>query len=116
MMTAWSVAGMVLAAGLVAPIATLVAAQPQAGAPLLVIIPPWRDADGVLADARMRPASPVRAPFAVLATPLAPDVAPPGSPADPDDGRALKRSALRASGAWAVLGAGSLSFLCSEPT
>ena len=97
-MQVWIVALMVAAAGLVAPIAALATAQPRQGEPLLVILPPWRDADQVLARAGARPVAPVRAPFAVLAV------------TDTDIGL----QDLRSAGAWAVLHAGALSFLCSE--
>ncbi len=93
---------MVLAAGLAAPTATLVLAQPRPGDPLLVVVPPWHDADRILARADLRAAAPVRAPFAVLAAAAdAPDAEP---------SRTI--AALRAAGAWAVLGAGALAFIC----
>ncbi len=78
----------------VAPAVVLTAPAPATG-PMLVILPPWRDAGAVLATAGARPLGPQNAPFAVIAT------GPPGAAAR-----------LRESGAWAVTDASALAAIC----
>lgn len=78
-----------------APLA-LLSAPPGAGAPVLVVLPPWRDADDMLRRAGGRPVGPLRAPFAVMAT-----------------GGTDLAARLRAAGAWAVTDAPLLARICA---
>ncbi|MGR3793995.1 hypothetical protein [Vannielia sp. SX4] len=79
----------------VTPLAMVLATPPGDG-PALVIVPPWDDADALLARAGGRPIGPRRAPFAVLARFPSPAAA----------------HEARTHGAWAVLGGGALAALC----
>jgi len=83
-------------AALAGPSAALLAAPPQRGEPVLVIVPPNADADALLAAAGARPVGPLTAPLAVLAT---------------GDGEDLAERLLSA-GAWAVRDGAVLARLC----
>lgn len=72
------------------------AALPAAGrGPVLVILPPWQDAEALVAAAGGRLIGPLRAPFAVLA--------------DGADGFAER---LRQGGAWAVTDGAGVARIC----
>lgn len=81
---------------LAAPITVALSAGPRMGQPVAVILPPWVDADTLIARAGGQPVGPVSGPFAILA-----------QSADP---RFVNR--LHANGAWAVRDAGRLAQLC----
>jgi hypothetical protein len=85
-----------------APAAALLAARPAPGAagPLLVVAPPWRDADALLAAAGGRPVGPAVAPLGRLAADAAPHRPRPFV------------ARLRAAGALLALDAGALARLC----
>lgn len=72
------------------------ARDPDGPGPLLVIVPPWRDATAVLAAVGGWPVGLETAPLATLAT------LPPGIPQD----------ALHRAGAWLVLDGTSVAVLC----
>lgn len=76
------------------PAMRLTAPAPARG-PWLVVVPPWEDAPALLASAGARPVGATVAPFALMV-----------------DGPKGTLSALRASGAWAVLDARRLAALC----
>ncbi|MBK5927500.1 hypothetical protein [Rhodobaculum claviforme] len=89
----------VMPAGIIAAALGLgVAAQsgPPDGAGVLVVVPPWRAADGVVARAGGVMLPQPRAALSVVAAGPGPDFA----------------ARLRAAGAWAVLPAGAVSLLC----
>ena len=77
---------------LVAPFAAFPAARQG---PVLVLVPPWTDADALVAAAGGRVIGPARAPFAVLA-----------------DGGAGFAERLRLNGAWAVADGAGIARLC----
>ena len=52
---------------LMAPVGALVAAPPKAGTPVIVIVPPWLDADKMVSLAGGQIVGPTSAPLAVLA-------------------------------------------------
>ena len=74
--------------------AAVLAAPPRAGAPRLVILPPWGDGDAILARAGADVIGPARAPLWALVA--------------PDPGVAAR---LRADGAWVADG-GALASFC----
>ncbi|NEX47946.1 hypothetical protein [Pseudotabrizicola algicola] len=55
------------ALSLFAPLWMALASPPRGGGPLLVVLPPWADADRVITQAGGQRIGPVAAPFAVLA-------------------------------------------------
>jgi hypothetical protein len=77
---------------LVAPFAALPAAG---GGPVLVLLPPWTDADAIVTSAGGRLIGPVRAPFAVLA-----------------EGGASFPEQVRQGGAWAVADGAVVARIC----
>lgn len=78
------------------PLVAAMAAAPAASGPVIVVLGPFSDAEAVIRQAGGSLAAPVRAPLAVIAS-------------GPDDGFAER---LRGAGAWAVMDAGALAFLC----
>lgn len=89
---------LIFAATLAIGPASLLARPAEQGAegPVIVVVPPWRDAETVIAAAQGRIIGPVRAPFAVFAafeTEIDPQTA-------------------RHAGAWAVLDGAALAELC----
>lgn len=78
------------------PLALLSAAPPRAGAPVLVIAAPWRDAGAIIAAAGGAVLGPQTAPLATIATSDRPDFA----------------ARLRRSGAFAVLDGTRLAAIC----
>ncbi len=87
----------------VAPVAAFVAASPPGGAgPVLVLMPPWADADRLVGRAGGWVVGPLRAPFAVLATTQRPGTA-------KDDAFSAR---LMRNGAWAVRAPGLLASIC----
>ncbi|QDC09013.1 hypothetical protein FHY55_07035 [Oceanicola sp. D3] len=79
----------------ITPVAAILAA-PVADGPVLIVLPPWADAEAVLAASGGRLIGPTRAPFAMLAAYPSPTAA---------------RSAP-GHGAWAVFNGGAIALLC----
>ena len=81
---------------LVAPFGAALTLPPQAGQPVLVVVPPWQDAARMIDDAGGNEIGPFTAPFARLAI--------------SDDPRFAE--SLRALGSWAVRDGATLARLC----
>jgi len=79
-----------------APGLMILSVPPLAGAPVLVVLPPWADADHILRAAGGQAIGPVAAPFALLAQSEAANFV----------------QSLHAQGAWAVRDGASLARLC----
>lgn len=79
----------------VTPLAAVLSA-PVGEGPVLLIVPPWADADALLAASGGHAVGPTRAPFALLATYPSPAAA----------------RAASGYGAWAVLGGEALAAIC----
>lgn len=87
----------VMALSLIAgPVAAVLGAPATGPGPWVVVVPPWRDADALVEQARARLIGPVDAPLGHLVA--------------AGDGRAPAR--LVAAGAWAVVDADSILRLC----
>lgn len=81
---------------LVAPIVSLLGGGVSATGPWVVVIPPWVDAEGLVARANVRLIGPTQAPFGYLVAAEAP-----GAPVR-----------LADAGAWAVVDAEAVANLC----
>lgn len=81
---------------LMPPLIGLAVSQPEEGAPVLVVVPPWQDAAGIVAGAGGGLIGPLRTPVAVLAAPGGPDFA----------------ARLRAAGALGVLDGRAAARIC----
>lgn len=78
-----------------APLSLLL--QPgEAGAPFIVVVPPWRDAESIIAAANGRIVAPQKAPFAVLAYSESPTFS----------------SRVVSAGAWSVINSAALAQIC----
>ncbi|WP_375174156.1 hypothetical protein [Pseudooceanicola sp.] len=90
---AWVMGSALVLAG---PVLPLVSARGSAGDLLLVVVPPWRDAQDVIAAAGGRPVGPVRGILGHLAM----------------SGGADFHARLGSAGAWLVLDGAAVSALC----
>lgn len=81
---------------ILAPGLMVLSAPPRLGGPVLVVLPPWVDADSTLRAAGGQAIGPAAAPFAVLA----------------QFESATFEQSLRAQGAWAVRDGTTLARLC----
>ncbi|MFN3844455.1 MAG: hypothetical protein ACK4RZ_01370 [Paracoccaceae bacterium] len=88
--------GTAISLTLLAPMGIAVGGAPRAGMPVLVILPPWADAEAIVARAGGQNISPVAAPFATIASSEDPAFA----------------ARLQNLGVWAVRDASRLSQLC----
>lgn len=83
---------------LAGPLAAIEAQRPPAQGPWLVVVPPWRAIEAVLAAADARPVGATVAPLGILADAEGADVP----------------QRLHAAGAWIVLGADGLAWFCGD--
>ena len=91
-----SLLGFPFLAALSGPVGVVFGAAPQTGTPMLVVIPPWRDAGAIVQAAGGWIIAPRAAPFAVLAA---------------ADGNDFPDS-LRAGGAWWVMSGDAFASIC----